>query len=278
MSSPINKLKGDDNMLIYKITNLINNKIYIGKHNRNDLGYYFGSGTLLKRAIKKYGKENFKIEILEKNILTEDECSIAEKHYISELNSLDKTVGYNIAIGGEGGDTFSNNPNKESIRKKISDKGKLIQPLIQSSDIVRDKKRQTSYANNINVGRTHDHETRKRCASNSNPSEQTKNKIRESNKRGNGISLTGKVVRNKCKTVSIPKRHITDEHRNNLSKSLKNFWDKNVPTNAVKVSIEGKEYDSLQEASLTLNINLSTLRNRLKSKNPLFLSWFRKST
>jgi hypothetical protein len=49
---------------VYKITNHINGKMYVGQHvvvNENDL--YFGSGFLLKVAIKKYGKENFSKKI-----------------------------------------------------------------------------------------------------------------------------------------------------------------------------------------------------------------------
>ena len=50
---------------IYKTTNIINNKIYIGKHKTTDPNDdYIGSGKHLWRAITKYGRENFKKEVL----------------------------------------------------------------------------------------------------------------------------------------------------------------------------------------------------------------------
>ena len=51
-------------MQIYKITNLINHKIYIGKDTTSDPNY-FGSGLLIKRAFVKYGKENFIKEVID---------------------------------------------------------------------------------------------------------------------------------------------------------------------------------------------------------------------
>lgn len=102
-------------MVIYKTTNLINGKYYIGKDARN-LNYYLGSGKLLKKALKKYGKNNFVKEILEVcNSL--EELEDREKYWIKKLNSINK--GYNITEGGTGGDIFTNNPNKEKIRNKL---------------------------------------------------------------------------------------------------------------------------------------------------------------
>lgn len=51
--------------IIYKTTNLINGKIYVGLHSTDNIDDgYLGSGWVLKSAIKKYGRENFKREVL----------------------------------------------------------------------------------------------------------------------------------------------------------------------------------------------------------------------
>ena len=51
--------------LIYKITNLVNCKMYIGKHQTDDIDdEYMGSGKILKRAISKYGVDCFRKEYL----------------------------------------------------------------------------------------------------------------------------------------------------------------------------------------------------------------------
>lgn len=105
-------------MIIYKITNLINGKIYIGQ-DKDDKSWYFGSGLLIKRAIKKYGKENFKKETIDIAV-TKEELTEKEKYWIKELCTQDPTIGYNIADGGEGGDTLTNHPNIDDIKKKIS--------------------------------------------------------------------------------------------------------------------------------------------------------------
>lgn len=82
---------------IYLTTNKINGKTYVGQHRYEKLyDGYIGSGALIKKAIKKYGKENFDIEYLETD-LTEDEVDWWEQWYIEVLNPY-----YNISRGGQG--------------------------------------------------------------------------------------------------------------------------------------------------------------------------------
>jgi hypothetical protein len=105
-------------MVIYKTTNLINGKYYTGKNATNN-PKYLGSGIKLERAIKKYGKENFKREILEDSIQTTELLNEREIYWIKELNATDDSVGYNIALGGDGGDLITNHPNKNEVLKNI---------------------------------------------------------------------------------------------------------------------------------------------------------------
>jgi len=88
-------------MIIYKTTNNINDKIYIGK-DESDKKDYLGSGKLIKKAIEKYGKENFSKIIIDFADNRKDHCN-KEKFWISFYRDL---VGqnnmYNIADGGEG--------------------------------------------------------------------------------------------------------------------------------------------------------------------------------
>jgi group I intron endonuclease len=109
-------------MIIYKTTNEINEKIYIGQDRYNN-PLYIGSGSLLKRAIKKYGVENFKKEIIE-FCSSFKELNEREIFWIKELNSTDPNIGYNIAKGGTGGDTISHNPRKKELGQNISFKNK----------------------------------------------------------------------------------------------------------------------------------------------------------
>ena len=98
---------------IYITRNNLDNKFYIGKHISSyyDKNYY-GSGTYLNRAIKKYGKKNFTNEIID-TAETLEELDEKEKFYIAKYRYMDKENCYNIANGGDGGDTFTNKSEEE---------------------------------------------------------------------------------------------------------------------------------------------------------------------
>lgn len=90
---------------IYKITNKVNGKVYIGQHkytDENDPMYkYWGSGKYIKMAISKYGKENFTKEVLYKRIALQDTANDLEVRTIAKYRELlGKHKVYNVAIGG----------------------------------------------------------------------------------------------------------------------------------------------------------------------------------
>ena len=102
--------------LIYKTTNLINGKIYIGSHRTTDINdSYMGSGKYLLYALKKYGIENFKKEILfifdNAKDMYSKEAELVNETFLSEENT------YNLKLGGFGGFSYINNTGKNLYGK-----------------------------------------------------------------------------------------------------------------------------------------------------------------
>lgn len=125
--------------IIYKITNNLNGKIYIGKTkefygkkkiqnagiNRRFIGHVSEANSNKKNkchrlgnALKKYGKENFIIEeILKCNLEDVDKHEIEQ---IKKHNSTDRNIGYNILLGGNGGSRMNADIVSQETREKIS--------------------------------------------------------------------------------------------------------------------------------------------------------------
>ncbi len=96
-------------MIIYKITNLINNKVYIGQTTRK-LSDRWSKHTYYARknknhplydSINKYGIENFKIEIIDSSAISIENLNKLEEYYIKQFNSTDRNFGYNLTYGGQ---------------------------------------------------------------------------------------------------------------------------------------------------------------------------------
>lgn len=105
---------------IYKTTNKVNGKFYIGKHQTKDLNdSYMGSGKYLKRAIAKHGVENFSKEIL--HIFdNEEEMNAKEAELVSEDFCIREDT-YNLCRGGRGGFGYINSHKDKDkwIRKAV---------------------------------------------------------------------------------------------------------------------------------------------------------------
>jgi len=109
---------------IYKITNVINNKSYIGKTNNIEKRikkhlYLTGKGIKrhLYNAILLYGWENFIVEIIQEG--TKENINSLEVYWINHFETTNKEKGYNATFGGEGGDTWTLNQNKYATSKKL---------------------------------------------------------------------------------------------------------------------------------------------------------------
>lgn len=128
----------------YKTTNLINNRYYLGMHSTNRLDDgYIGSGKRLYYELNKYGRKNFKFEILKqfnsREQLVEAETSLISEEVLKDPNCLNMVVGSggNVGKGGEhlGGDCWAA-ANKywkteEGFKKKSETAKKVAKRRIQ---------------------------------------------------------------------------------------------------------------------------------------------------
>lgn len=120
---------------IYKTTNTINGKIYIGQHKAESFSlYYKGSGKIIQEAFNKYGKSNFTVELI-KICLNKEELDYYEKYYIQKFNSQDLNIGYNISYGGNDGNQdlkWCNNGVEEIQFKELLPDGYVLGRLPMS--------------------------------------------------------------------------------------------------------------------------------------------------
>lgn len=112
-------------MIIYKITNDVNNKVYIGqtvhtlaqrkKGYENETNYRTGEPRLIIRAMRKYGLEHFHFEEID-TAETAEELDEKERYWIQYYHSCDTSFGYNMERGGN-----SVGKHSEETKRKISE-------------------------------------------------------------------------------------------------------------------------------------------------------------
>ena len=211
---------------IYKTTNLLNGRYYYGMHSTDNLDDgYIGSGTYLRRAIRKYGKENFKREIIE-FCKTRKELKSREKDIVN-LQEIAKKECMNLKVGGNNWKPISEetcrkislsktNPSEET-RRKMSESHKGQIPWMKGKTHTIEARIKISEAG---LGRKHSEETRRKMSEvrmGKRHSEKTRRKISESNI-GNYHTEESKQKMSKAhtgKTLSI-------EHRDKIRIANKN--------------------------------------------------------
>lgn len=101
---------------IYKITNSLNGKTYIGKHQTKQLDdSYMGSGKLIKRAVDKYGVDNFSKELL--HVFDNEEEMNAKEQELVTQDVVESEQTYNLCVGGQGGFSHINSQTELRIAK-----------------------------------------------------------------------------------------------------------------------------------------------------------------
>lgn len=193
---------------IYKVTNLINNKYYIGMHrttNPND--GYLGSGIAIKKAIKKYGRENFSKEVLFV-FETEKEMQDKEKELVNE-DVVNDPMSYNMTQGGKGSWSHidvsgEKNPN---FGKAIWKKGKTQEEIVEVN-----KKRASPGEANGMYGKTH--------------TDETKQKIIDANKKWletdeGKAAIKKRAIKFSKRMKGVPK---SEEQKRKMSEAAKARW------------------------------------------------------
>lgn len=199
-------------MIIYKTTNNINGKIYIGKDSNNN-PKYIGSGSYLRLAIKKYGIENFTKEILE--YCTASNINEREKYWIEKEKSRDKKIGYNISPGGDGYN-FTNDIDMRKFKDDLSARQKEIQNRPEMKAII----------SKTHLGRKRPPETGERIS---------KSKLEFYKVQENREALRDALA----KTINSPERlkeraeamrgkkvcDLTQKSKDKISSSIKKLWE-----------------------------------------------------
>jgi len=228
---------------IYKITNLLTKKSYIGQRHIEDNinpsnDKYMGSGTYIKRSIKKHGLSNFKKEILIERLKTQSEANVFEENFIKSENTLHPN-GYNLKSSCLQNCIYSEESkrkNSESHKgKKLSEETKRKMSKSAKGKTKPLKTRQKM--SKVNKGKKLSEETRQKISESNKDkklSEETRKKISEAMKGKNrgakteeikqkiSNSLKGRTSANKGRKLGP----CSEQNKLNKSIAAKKRWTK----------------------------------------------------
>ena len=233
----------NDTYKIYKYTNVINEKVYIGqtknslKRRSERLGRNYIGCRYFYNAIQKYGWDNFIPEILEDN-LSKEEANRLEKYYIKKFDSTNRNIGYNILSGG------NNSLMPEESKEIISEKAK---------ERYKDKTKNPMY------GKKHSQDSlnkmRNKKVGKSNPmyrkhlSDEAKRKQKETFER-NGSTKSHEWTQEERTKKSIQQKELCKIYVNKIVKCVE----------------DNLLFDTVSEAARFYGVSVSTLSSHLHGK------------
>lgn len=239
---------------IYKIVNKINQKIYIGQHRSNTLSdKYFGSGTYLRRAINKYGKENFEKEIVE--LCNEYNINEREVYWILQFSSQSPN-GYNLKVKSDNINYswFDIHPDKEKLSKKYKQAIKTYLQTDKAKEYYKNQSEKSKGVNNWFFGKKHTEETKKKMSDIAKlrppVSEETKKKKSEKLK-GHPGYWRGK--------------HHNEEYKQKMRQSC--LGKKMTEEQKIKMSQKAKQRPKITCPHCGLSCNVRTTMNRYHFDN-----------
>lgn len=229
----------------YIIVNKLNGKRYYGSGSKTN---YFGSGLALRNAIEKYGIENFELTVL-RWFETREDAFYFEDRFLKlyRISSLPNT--YNLKDSGKGGDTLSNNPNKESIRIKMSVSAKASSYLKDKTyEEAHGEEKAKSIRERLSLSHTGATQT-----------EETKEKRKKSlEKKWSDPEQKTKWLEKNIFINDNPSKRPEIRHK----MSIERIGENNP--NAKSIEIDGVVYSTIIEASKKLGISRSTIQRKLK--------------
>ena len=213
---------------------------YIGKciyTRKNNWENYLGSGLYLKRAIKKYGVENF-TRIILSEATSAEELMVLEEYYILLYNAVESPDYYNVKLTSIGGDVFTTNPNKELIRLQ--------------------RKQQMSGESNHQFGKA-----KSQTMIDSVIKANSKAVLIDNIEYSSGMEAS-KLLGIKPTTLLY---RINSEHYPNYIRLVERSIRATNITAAYKCQVGDVLYESIAKAAIAHNISTHSMRNRMYSKN-----------
>ena len=219
---------------IYKITDLRNKKVYIGKTIKtgNALQLYLnkgGGGIYIRRLVKKHGTHNFKKEILgycetkEELEISEIECIYFFRSFGSDGEHIDDIYGYNLTLGGDGKGFTKGRKHTDQTKQKMSNaaKGRKL------SEEHKEKLRQAKLKNPTTywLGQTFSEEHREKLKKQKqNITEETREKMSKASLGRTGYWKGKKLSQEHIEKIAAQKhgKKLSDEHKAKIAKGVRN--------------------------------------------------------